>query len=146
MPNLAVIDAGPLIALFNKNDIYHQQVRGKIVSFKENRGHLLTTWPAITEATQVLDKGFSPEASFDLLHWISLRGMETFHLTTDHIHRIITLQKKYRDHSMDFADASLLIAAEDNNTRQVFSIDFRDFRTYRIFKNQTIENLINEID
>ena len=145
MPNLAVIDAGPIIALFNKNDLYHQQVREKIIAFKESRGRLITTWPVITEATHVLDKGVSPEASFDLLHWICLNGTEIFSLTVSHLHRIITLQKKYRDCSMDFADASLLVTAEDHKTNQFFSIDFRDFKIYRLFKNQSLQNLIDEI-
>ena len=145
MPNLAVIDAGPLISLFNRNDRYHQQVRGKIIAFKENHGHLITTWPVITEATHVLDKVVSPQASFDLLHWICINGMEIFHLTASHVHRMITLQKKYRDCPMDFADSSLLVTAEEIDTNQVFSIDFRDFKIYRLIKNQPLKNLINEI-
>ena len=143
MQNLAVIDAGPLISLFNRNDRHYQQVRERIIAFKENRGHLITTWPVITEATHVLDKIVSPEASFDLLHWICLNGMEIFHLTRNHVPRMINLQKKYRDCPMNFADASVLVTAEDNKTDLIFSIDFRDFKIYRLFKNQPLQNLID---
>lgn len=143
MRNLAIVDAGPLISLFNRNDRHHQQVRERIIAFKENRGHLITTWPVITEATHVLDKIVSLEASFDLLHWIHLNGMEIFHLTANHVPRMVNLQKKYRDCPMNFADASVLVAAEDNKTDQIFSIDFRDFKIYRLFKNQPLQNLID---
>jgi predicted nucleic acid-binding protein len=33
---------------------------------------------------------------------------------------------------MDLADASILVAAEALGTRRVFTLDRRDFRTYRI--------------
>jgi predicted nucleic acid-binding protein len=33
---------------------------------------------------------------------------------------------------MDLADASLITTAEELGTRQIFTIDFRDFSAYRI--------------
>ena len=143
MPNLAVVDAGPLIVLFNKNDPSHEQVRTKVIAFKENHGHLITTWPVITEATHLLRRKVSSNAAFDLLQWISLYGMQIFYLTVNHIHRMIAFQRKYRDCAMDSADASVLVAAEDNKTNQFFSLDFRDFKIYRLFKSQPLQNLID---
>ena len=143
MPNLAVVDAGPLIVLFNKKDPAHEQVRTKVITFKKNHGHLITTWPVITEATYLLRRKVSSDAAFDLLQWISLYGMQIFYLTVNHIHRMITFQRKYRDCAMDFADASVLVAAEDNKTNQFFSLDFRDFKIYRLFKNKPLQNLID---
>jgi predicted nucleic acid-binding protein len=40
--------------------------------------------------------------------------------------------EEYADHSMDLADASLIVAAEALATTRVFTIDRRDFRTYRV--------------
>ncbi len=40
--------------------------------------------------------------------------------------------EQYADHPMDLADASLLAAAEAFATTRVFTIDRRDFHTYRI--------------
>ncbi|HWP91241.1 MAG TPA: hypothetical protein VNN20_03450 [Thermodesulfobacteriota bacterium] len=39
---------------------------------------------------------------------------------------------KYADHPMDFADASLIVAAEVLKTNKVFTIDRQDFETYRV--------------
>jgi len=36
------------------------------------------------------------------------------------------------DHPMDLADASLIAAAESLGTKKVFTIDRRDFATYRV--------------
>lgn len=40
--------------------------------------------------------------------------------------------ERYADHPMDLADASLVVAAEALGTRRVFTIDRRDFGTYRV--------------
>lgn len=37
----------------------------------------------------------------------------------------------YRDQPMDLADASLVTAAEVLRVRRIFTLDKRDFRTYR---------------
>ncbi len=39
--------------------------------------------------------------------------------------------EQYADRPMDFADASLVAAAEDLRLTRVFTIDRRDFLTYR---------------
>ena len=39
---------------------------------------------------------------------------------------------QYAGHPMDLADASLIVAAEALATTRVFTIDRRDFRTYRV--------------
>ena len=38
----------------------------------------------------------------------------------------------YADHPMDLADASLVVAAELLGTRRIFTIDRKDFETYRV--------------
>jgi predicted nucleic acid-binding protein len=38
----------------------------------------------------------------------------------------------YADHPMDLADASLVVSAELLGTRKVFTVDRRDFETYKV--------------
>ena len=40
--------------------------------------------------------------------------------------------ERYIDHPMDLADASLVAAAEALGARRIFTIDRRDFETYRV--------------
>jgi len=47
------------------------------------------------------------------------------------------LMQKYRDHPMDLADASLVRLAEERHVRDIFTLDERDFRTYRIHGRQS---------
>lgn len=46
--------------------------------------------------------------------------------------RCFELMEVYADHPMDLADASLVAAGEVLGTRKVFTIDRRDFETYRV--------------
>ena len=42
------------------------------------------------------------------------------------------LMRRYANVPMDFADASLVVAAETLGTRKIFTIDRKDFTGYRI--------------
>ncbi|MBI2071924.1 MAG: hypothetical protein HYW06_01745 [Gemmatimonadetes bacterium] len=45
--------------------------------------------------------------------------------------RSFELMRRYADHPMDLADASLVAAAEALRTTSVFTMDRRDFASYR---------------
>jgi predicted nucleic acid-binding protein len=57
--------------------------------------------------------------------------------SSDDYERMRALMHKYRDHPMDLADASLVRLAEERNLRDIFTLDERDFCTYRIRGRQT---------
>ena len=44
------------------------------------------------------------------------------------------MMETYADPPMDLADASLVVCAELLGTRKVFTVDRRDFETYRVRK------------
>lgn len=144
MENIAIIDAGPLIALFDKSDTYYLKVRHRLEEYrKHTHGRLITTWPIITEVTYILKARVHPEAQADFLKWIIIGGIEVFEVQKGHLSKIIELQKKYSDLPMDFADATLLIAAESLDINKVFSID-KDFSIYRVLGKKHLENLMKE--
>jgi len=61
----SLIDAGPLIALFNKRDRYHLPI---LHFLKGYNAIFWTTWPVLTEASHMLD--FSLKAQLNLLEWV----------------------------------------------------------------------------
>lgn len=132
-----LIDAGPLIALFDSSDQYHL----KAISFLESleRG-LLTTWPVITEASHMLS--FSTKAQANLLEWMERGGLNLYEMDSDHITRLRELTKRYDDVPMDLADASLMVASEVTGIHQVASID-SDFYIYRDIRNKYLENIFH---
>ena len=121
-----LVDTGPLIALFNKNDDYHQRC---VQTFKTLRFPLLTVWPVITEAMYLLS--FSGAAQDALWEWFKRDAMSLAALSATDIPRIQQLMKKYRDLPMELADAALVCVAEREKLRSLFTLDLHDFRLYR---------------
>lgn len=134
-----LIDAGPLIALFDRSDQYHMAA----VRFMEGyKGYLWTTWPVLTEASHMLD--FSTRSQLGLLEWVKRGGIQIFALDESHLVRMIHLTEKYDDVPMDLADASLIIASEHTGYREIASID-SDFYIYRNVRNDYLKNVfLNE--
>ncbi|MEM6830099.1 MAG: pilus assembly protein [Bacteroidota bacterium] len=130
-----LIDAGPLIALFDKSDQYHQSAVSFLKTFE---GQLFTTWPVITEVSHMLD--FSTKAQTDLLEWMSRGGLQLFPLDESSAYRLMALTKKFDDVPMDLADASLIIASEELNILEIASID-SDFYVYRTIRNDYLTNI-----
>jgi predicted nucleic acid-binding protein len=136
MQNIAIIDAGPLIALFDASDKYHSLTTNFLKNYK---GKLLTTIPVITEATHLLS--FDLQAQKNLLKWIEIGGLKLFDIQMTHIQKIIELMDKYSDRPMVFADASLVIISEELNINKIISID-SDFTIYRFKRNRHFKNLL----
>jgi predicted nucleic acid-binding protein len=135
MLNIILIDAGPLIALFDRDDNYHE----KIIDFvKGKKFRFITTTAVITEVTHMLD--FSVDAQILFFEWIMKEGVLLQEIQQRDIIRIIELTKKYSDRPMDFADATLVIAAEKTGIREIISID-SDFDIYRLLGKEMIRNL-----
>ncbi len=130
-----LIDAGPLIALFDKSDSYHEQA----ISFLKNfKGRLFTTWPVVTEASHML--GFSVKVQIALLEWINRGGLYLIEIETYHLTRLIELSEKFKDVPMDLADATLIVAAESNNIKEIATID-SDFYIYRDVRKRYLKNI-----
>ena len=135
MLNTVLIDTGPLIALFDRDDKYHTS----IVEFIKNTNYrFISTTAVLTETMYMLD--FNTAVQFNFLEWIMKEGVIIHEIKQSNIKRIIDLTKKYSDRPMDFADATLVIAAEERGIRQIISID-SDFDIYRLYNKMKIENI-----
>jgi len=132
-----LIDAGPIIALFNKNDRYHKKIKEFL---KNYNGMLTTTWPVVTEISHMLD--FNVQTQIDFLTWIQLGGVNIEAIENENIGRIIELSTKYSDIPMDLADASLVVLSEKLNIKEIITID-SDYYVYRTIKKELIENIFN---
>ena len=130
-----LIDAGPLIALFNRNDKYHNQIKSFL---KEYTGRLISSWPVITEVSHMLS--FNIQTQIDFLSWVKLGGVQLIDIDLIGISRIIELSKKYSDVPMDLADASLVVIAEEMNINEIITID-SDYYIYRTINKEMIENI-----
>lgn len=134
-----LIDAGPLIALFDKSDDYH----GRILEFMQKfEGRLVTTWAVITEVLYMLD--FNVQVQVDFLRWIGRGALEIPEFSLDHISRIIELSQKYSDIPMDFADATLIVLSEIEKINEIITID-SDFHIYRNIRKEMLRNIFDAL-
>lgn len=134
MINSILIDSGPIIALFDRDDSYHTRIKNYI---KDNNFNLITTTAVVTEVSHMLSFNVNVQISF--LEWIIREGIILYEIKQNQFKRIIDLTKKYSDLPMDFADATLVIAAEHTGIRRIISID-SDFDIYRLPGKELIQN------
>lgn len=124
---MILVDAGPLVALFDPKDPHHQRCRR---TRRKIREPIQSTVPVLTEAFHLLSPG---SLGADCLRDFILRGgLGVWFLDGVRLARAFELMESYADHPMDLADASLVVAAETLLTRKVFTIDRTDFETYRV--------------
>jgi predicted nucleic acid-binding protein len=124
---MIVVDTGPLVALFDPQDAQHERCVKALKAIKEP---LVTTIPVLTEAFHML--GPASVGSDRLRDFIDNGGLSIWVFDRGTVRRAFEMMEQYADHSMDLADASLVAAAEAVGTRQVFTIDRKDFATYRV--------------
>ena len=131
-----IIDSGPLIALFDKNDSYHTQV---LNFFKDFKGEFITTWSVITEVSHMLD--FNLKVQIDFLKWVELGALQIESIEQNELSHIIKMMSKYTNVPMDLADSTLMYIAQREKIKNIVSID-SDFDIYRTLKKQALCNLL----
>lgn len=124
---MILVDAAPLVALFDRRDAAHGRCVETLKSIEES---MATTAPVLTEAFHLL--GPTSADTLSLMEFVSEGGLSLLFLDEETLLRCFELMAQYADAPMDFADASLVAMAESRNSRKVFSIDRSDFATYRI--------------
>ncbi len=130
-----LVDAGPLIALFDKDDGHHAAIKRLL---HDTAGRLITTWPVVTKTSHMLD--FDARAQLDFYRWVAAGGVVVHEVPQEALGRIIELVEKVGDRPMDLADATLVVAAEAPGTAEIVSLD-RDFEIYRIAGRARFVNL-----
>lgn len=120
-------DTGALLAYLDSGDLWHERCRE---AFGRFRLPLATSSAVLTELFHLLGDN---QRHVDL-SWAFIRSgaVTVLPLSDRDLPDIEALMRKYRDHPMDFADASLVHLAERESLSTVFTVDHDDFETYRV--------------
>lgn len=135
--NLALIDTGAMVALFDANDIAHTHYTGLLA---QGAWQLTTTWPCVVEVCHFL----GANAVQRFLRWVSEGGVVVYPLDVSNLPDLTELMARYTQPprtEMDLADASLVWLAQDTNTLGVMTMDVRDFSRYRLPDGRSFEIL-----
>jgi len=131
-----LIDAGPIIALFDKSDQHHERVLDFMKTFD---GKLVSTWPVLTEVCYMLD--FNQETQLDFINWVIRGGIEVHNLEQWQLSSIRDTMNTYSDLPADLADATLLETAESKNLTSIITLD-KDFSVYKLKNGHFLKNLL----
>lgn len=118
-----LVDTGALVALVRERDAYHERAVRFFGDFRA--GELLTTVAVLTETLHLLPERYGPL----VIEFVRPPLWRVMDIAAG-LPRIAELLVKYADRPMDFADASLVWAAEQSGAREVLTTD-EDFSIYR---------------
>ena len=125
--NRWLLDTGPLVAALDANDPAHPVCRDALREFS---GQLHTTDAVVVEAMHFLVRVRSgPELLVEFLGE-SRTEIRPF-IELAHLGRAAQLMRKYADVPMDFADATLVLLAQETSVADVLTLDRRGFSTFR---------------
>jgi predicted nucleic acid-binding protein len=133
-----LVDSGPLVALFDGSDRWHDVVAGFIKGF---RGELLTSAANVTEAAWITGS-VSQRMMSNLLTWLYRGAVVVHNIESDDMRRIAALSVQYQTLRPDFADLALLALAERVKVERVITLDKKDFAIYRLKNGKPLRNML----
>ena len=139
-PRHVLIDSGPLIALFNAADHWHEPVRTWLQAHPQVR--LISTWPVLTEVCALLARRIHNQAALDFLQWVESGGVQIDVPASASLSEIRRISQRFADLPLDLADASIAEAARRLGLRCILSVD-KDFDVYRDSRGQPLHNLLH---
>jgi predicted nucleic acid-binding protein len=122
---VAIVDTGPLVALFDRAEQHHRWVAERI---NELDAPLLVCEPVLAEAMYLLAR--YPKAQDAVLELIQNGALSVAFRINEHIGSLRKLLQKYRDTPMSLADACIIRMSEIHDRHAVLTLD-SDFLVYR---------------
>lgn len=120
-----ILDTGALIALLDRSEKQHDAC---VKWFQEFEGQLLTTEPVLTETIYLL--GQKSQNQIKSIEFILQEGAVLIPQSRASLERAKKLMEKYSNVPMDFADATLVVLAEETRVNEIFTLDLRGFQAY----------------
>ena len=140
-PVRVLVDSGPLIALFNGRDAWHETVLSWLRTNPTTK--LVGTWPVMTEVCALLSSRVRREAALDFLRWVDRGALLLDVPEGGSLREMLKASERYVDLPLDLADASVAEAAARLRIDCVLSLD-RDFSVYRDRSGRALRNLLLE--
>ncbi len=122
-----LLDTGALVSLLDRSQRHHELCARVFAQWERP---IVSTEAVLTEATHLL--GGMRGGRQACVDFFLAGGALLVPATKTSLRRARDLLKQYADLPMDYADATLVVLAEELGTNLVFTTDRRDFAVYRI--------------
>jgi hypothetical protein len=123
-----LVDTGPLYALADEDDQYHEAVVGYVSATNEA---LIVPGPVVPEVCYLLLEYLGAKAEMQFLRSLANQELLLEHFTTKDLGRAIEILEQYRDAEFGMVDATVMAMAERLKIEVLLTIDHRDFSIYR---------------
>ncbi|MCP3956600.1 MAG: PIN domain-containing protein [bacterium] len=121
-----LLDTGALVSLLDRSQSRHQEFAQFFAAWT---GPVVSTEAVLTESTHLLGRVHGGRSA--CLEFFLAGGATLIPSSLAALRRCQELLDRYADLPMDFADASLVVLAEELGTDLVCTTDLRDFHIYR---------------
>ena len=132
---MILTDTGPIVALLDREDVHHESI--STVTW-DVRQRLATTEACLTEAIYLINRSAGWPGIALVRRAVTDGDIEVLPTGQDARARAFDYMDRFRDQPCDYADATLLVAAEDTGVRRVFTIDSH-FYAYRLSDGSRLE-------
>ena len=132
---MILADTGPIVAMIVRSDPYHEQAKR---SFAAQRGPVIMTDACLTETLYFLGRMSGWRGQAILWNLVRAGAINVHASTRDAALRCAEYMERFKDAPCDYADASILAAAEETAARQVLTIDGH-FHAYRLMDGTALE-------
>ena len=122
-----LLDTGALVSILDRSQREHQAFAD---FFRNWSDEVVTTEAVVTESTHLLARVRGGYIA--CLDFVLSGGAVLVPLSQGALRRSRELMARYADCPMDFADATLVVLAEDLKTTKILTADRKDFSIYRI--------------
>lgn len=122
-----LLDTGGLVTLLDRSQRNHQAFAR---FFEGWQGEVVSTEAVLTEASHLLGRVAGGRTA--CLDFLLAGGATLVPSSRATLERCRALVERYADVPMDFADATLVVLAEDLGTNLILTADRKDFSIYRI--------------
>lgn len=126
-----LLDTGGLVSLLDRSQARHAAC---VRVFERWLRPVLTTEAVITEATHLL--GRLPGGISSVLSFVLDGGAVLVPGSGEALRRADEIVRRYADLPLDYADATLVVLAEEVRTEHILTVDRRDFSTVRWGRNR----------
>ena len=121
-----LLDTGALVSLLDRSQTHHQE---SAKFFAGWLGAVVSTEAVLTESSHLLGRVHGGRQA--CLDFFLAGGATLVPTSKATLGRCRELIERYDDLPMDYADATLVVLAEELETNLVFTTDRRDFHVYR---------------
>ncbi len=125
---MIIADTSGLLALFNRTEPEHADVRDIVVGLDEP---MVVSPYVVAEIDYLVATRVGVDAELQVLKELSSGAYVLPGIGPEDIARMVVVLEKYRDQELGVADASLVLLAERYGTRSLLTLDRRHFGVVR---------------